>query len=131
MGYSEVFLDCAPGHGAVVDAAMRAATLVIIPCKPSELDLEATKETVQMATAIGVPYRVLLNDGTFRTRSMGATKAELEKLGLALLSVVHHRVDTMLSTGLTVNERLPCSTAAAEIMRAYDAMMGVLRPCAI
>ena len=131
MGYTEVFLDCPPGHGAVVDAAMRAATLVIIPCKPSELDLEATKETVQMAVAVGAPYRVLLNDGTFRTRSMGAARTALLSLDLPLLSVVHHRVDTMLSSGLTVTERLPGSTAAAEIMRAHDAMRGVLRPCPI
>ena len=126
LGYVAVFVDCPPAHGAVVAAAMRSATAVVIPAKSSELDLEATALTIKMAVAAGVPYWVLLNDGTFRTRAVGAAKTALEDMGVPLLPIVHRRVDIPLAGGETAIERAPESTAAKELMKAYDALEAML-----
>ena len=127
LGYSIVLVDSPPGHSDTIAAAMRAASEVVIPVRPSELDLEAARETIKMAVAAGVPYQVLLNDGTFRTRGVGAAKTALEKEGVPLLPVIHRRVDIPLAGGECVVERAPESTAAKEVTRAFHQLMG--QPC--
>ena len=129
LGYAATFVDCGPAHGAVVAAAMRAATVIVVPTKASELDLEAARKTVAMAEAAGTPYFLQLCDVTFRTRAVGSAKEKLEEMGLPLLPVVHRRVDIPLASGETVFDRAPDSTAAKEMRKAYRALTGGLAPC--
>ena len=127
LGCISVFIDCPPGHSDVVFAAMRFATVIVIPAKTSELDLMAIKETIKMAVAAGVDYQVLLNDGTYRTRGVGAAKTALEKEGVPQLPVIHRRVDIPLVGGECVLERAPNSTAANEVKRAFHELK--VMPC--
>jgi chromosome partitioning protein len=61
VGYEWVFIDTSPTMWVVVQEAMRAATLVLIPARPSFLDLEAVRETVKAARERNKPYAVVLN----------------------------------------------------------------------
>lgn len=118
-GVRHVFIDTPPGHSNIVGAAMRRASLVVVPVKPGELDLAATERTVAAATRLRVPHLLLPNDATFRSRAMGRTIRVLEDAGMPLLPPVHHRVATMLRGGMTVTEREPDSRGAHELTRVW------------
>ena len=60
-GYDWVFIDTAPTMWVVVQEAIRAATLVVIPARPGFLDLAAVRETVRVARERNKPYAVVLN----------------------------------------------------------------------
>jgi chromosome partitioning protein len=60
-GIEWVFIDTAPNMSASVTDAIRAATLVVVPCRPGVFDLEAVKETVAFARQLRKPYAVVIN----------------------------------------------------------------------
>lgn len=56
-----LYLDTAPHSDAVAVAAARAAELVVIPCKPNILDIEAAGSTIGLIKTTGTPHFVVLN----------------------------------------------------------------------
>src|SRR5262249_6595350 len=60
-GAEWVFIDTSPTMWVVVQEAIRAATLVLIPARPGFLDLDAVRETVKTAHERNKPYAVVLN----------------------------------------------------------------------
>ena len=60
-GTEWVFIDTAPNMSASVTDAIRAATLVVVPCRPGVFDLEAVKESVAFARELRKPYAVVIN----------------------------------------------------------------------
>src|SRR5262249_37167787 len=60
-GIEWVFIDTSPTMWVVVQEAIRAATLVLIPARPGFLDLAAVSETVKAARKRKKPYAVVLN----------------------------------------------------------------------
>jgi chromosome partitioning protein len=60
-GYGWVFIDTAPSMWVVVQEAIRAATMVVIPARPGFFDLNAVGETTATARERGRPYAVVLN----------------------------------------------------------------------
>jgi chromosome partitioning protein len=60
-GADYVFIDTAPTMWVVVQEAIRAATLVLIPARPGFFDLAAVTETVKTARALAKPYAVVIN----------------------------------------------------------------------
>jgi chromosome partitioning protein len=60
-GVEWVFIDTAPTMWVVVQEAIRAATMVLIPARPGFLDLAAVQETVKAARERDKPYAVVLN----------------------------------------------------------------------
>jgi hypothetical protein len=46
---------------ACVTDAMRAATIVVVPCRPGIFDLDAVRETVSFARQSRRPYAVVIN----------------------------------------------------------------------
>src|SRR6266568_5126129 len=61
QGHGWVFIDTAPTMWVVVQEAIRAATLVVIPARPGFFDLNAVRETVKTAREQTKPYCVVLN----------------------------------------------------------------------
>ena len=55
-GFDWVLVDTPPTMTASVADAMRMATLVVVPCRPSVFDIEAVKETVAFARKMRKPY---------------------------------------------------------------------------
>src|SRR5438445_11050101 len=60
-GYEWVFIDTAPTMWVVVQEAIRAATLTLIPARPGFFDLAAVRETVKVARERNCPYAVVIN----------------------------------------------------------------------
>ena len=60
-GFEWVFIDTPPQMSGIVNDAIRAATLVVIPARPSVFDLDAVKETIAYARERRKPYAVVLN----------------------------------------------------------------------
>lgn len=60
-GFDWVFIDTPPNLSAVVDDAIRHATMVIIPARPGVFDVNAVQETIQSCRSSRKPYAVVLN----------------------------------------------------------------------
>ena len=60
-GATLVVVDTAPNSGPDALDVARAASIVLIPCKPSMVDLDAIENTVKIAEIAEVPARVVLN----------------------------------------------------------------------
>ena len=60
-GIEWVFIDTPPNLSAVVDDAIRNATMVIIPARPGVFDVNAVQETIQTCRSNRKPYAVVVN----------------------------------------------------------------------
>ena len=60
-GFEWVLVDTPPVKSAVVADAVRLATFVLIPTRPSMFDLEAVKDTIELCRQLRRPYAVVIN----------------------------------------------------------------------
>lgn len=60
-GFALTIIDTPPAAGAEAAAAAQRADLVVIPCRPSLIDLDAIKRTSQLITSTGRTGVVVLN----------------------------------------------------------------------
>src|SRR3977135_1055986 len=65
-GMEWVLIDTPPNLSAVVDDAIKNATMVIIPARPGVFDVNAVQETIQMCRSARKPYAVVLNGAPAR-----------------------------------------------------------------
>ncbi|MFQ5621795.1 MAG: AAA family ATPase [Paracoccaceae bacterium] len=85
-GHDLVLVDC-PGHASpLLEAALRCADLVIVPCQPTGLDVRATSSVLEMAEKEGTGARVLLNRVPPRGRRAERCADDLRRSGARLLS---------------------------------------------
>lgn len=121
-GIAYTFIDTAPHDSASMAAAMRAADLVLIPARPSALDLHAIGATLAMVRELRKPYAVILTQTPARRgfgdpAAVGEARQVIEGQG-GLVSPVYigQRVISAQSiiAGLAVNEIEPDGHAAAE-----------------
>ena len=59
--YEWAFVDTPPTMSAAVTDAIRCATLVVIPARPTVFDLSAVKETIDLCRSVRKPYAVVIN----------------------------------------------------------------------
>jgi chromosome partitioning protein len=130
QGVEWVFIDTAPTMWVVVQEAIRAATLVLIPARPGFLDLAAVRETVKCARERDRPYAVVLNAcpvkrGAKEAPAVAQSRAWLDKQGIPVWSgQVSQRAGFVLSlsAGASAGEGAAESLAAAEIARLWSAV---------
>src|SRR5260370_1023602 len=82
-GVEWVFIDTAPTLWVVVQEAIRAATLVVIPARPGFFDLAAVTETVKIARERTKPYAVVINSAPVKrdekkAPAVAASRAKLD-----------------------------------------------------
>lgn len=80
-GSQWLFIDCPPS-GNVMDEAMKAADLVVVPTTPSPADLAKTFETTATLSERGAAYAVLLarvSKGTLTLRGAMSDLAERDE----------------------------------------------------
>ena len=86
-GQSEyVVVDTPPGNAGVIDAAISAADLIIVPTRPSAIDVARVWETLR--TTASKPTAVLLVSVVLNTRSLADAKAALVDEGVAVFDTV-------------------------------------------
>ena len=129
-GVEWVFIDTPPNMSAVVSDAIAAATLVIIPTRPSIFDLTAVKDTIAYSRQLRKPYAVVINGAPAQREGMEApivTRAR-EGLGIARVPVwggqITNRATYILALdkGEGAKEFDSDSRASTEIARLWSAI---------
>jgi chromosome partitioning protein len=129
-GVEWFFIDTAPNMSSGVTEAIRAATLVVVPCRPGVFDLEAVRETVSFARQMRKPYAVVINGAPPRrqdTESPMVAHARETLLGLNIPvwgGQITQRANfaLALADGEGAKEYDADSAAAAEIGRLWAAI---------
>jgi chromosome partitioning protein len=129
-GIEWVFIDTAPTMWVVVQEAVRAATLVLIPARPGFLDLAAVRETVKCARERDKPYAVVLNAcpvkrGQKEAPAVAHSRAWLEKNRIPVWSgQISQRAGFVqsLSHGVSAAEDNARSLGAAEVAKLWTAV---------
>jgi chromosome partitioning protein len=129
-GYEWVFIDTAPTMWVVVQEAIRAATLVVIPARPGFFDVAAVRETVLAARDQSKPYAVVLNAAPARRDNkespiVSHSRTELDQLLIPVWSgqiTQRSSFVTSLAVGASPCEMYPGSAAEIEIDRLWSAI---------
>jgi chromosome partitioning protein len=86
-GIEWVFIDTSAQTSAVTDEAIRAATLVVVPARPSSLDLGAEKEMIAYCREQHRRYAIVLNGASPRRDNADAPATATARQCLAKLKV--------------------------------------------
>ena len=103
-----VVLDTAPHSNSTALAAAKASDLVLVPCRPAILDIEAVSSTLDLIRTTRTPAVVVLNGRPPRGRETGQAIEAVEALGVEVAPaslgqrVMFHR---SLTTGQSALER--------------------------
>jgi cellulose biosynthesis protein BcsQ len=129
-GTEWVFVDTPPLMNAAVTDIIKAATLVIIPARPSLFDLNAIKETISVVRRARRPFAIVLNGTPPKRLTEESPMVTNARENLATLEVpvwsgqITHRANFSLSLaeGEGVKEYEASSHAADEIGRLWAAI---------
>ncbi|NIX77612.1 ParA family protein [Microvirga terricola] len=129
-GYQWVLIDTPPNKSHVVVEAIKHATLVIIPTRPSLFDIAALQDTVQIARELRKPYAAVINGAPAKRHDSEVAIVSDARGALNALKVpvwsgqITHRADfsLALAAGEGAKEFEPDSHAAEEIQRLWNAL---------
>jgi chromosome partitioning protein len=129
-GFDTVFIDTAPTTWVVVQEAIRAATLVLIPARPGFFDLDAVQETVKTARERGKPYAVVINAAPVRrddkdTALVAQSRAYFDERQIPVWAgQISQRAgfQSTLAAGASAAEIGPHTAAGAEIAGLWRAI---------
>jgi chromosome partitioning protein len=129
-GYEWVFIDTPPNTSAVVEDAIRNATMVVIPARPGVFDVNAVQDTIQTCRTARKPYAVVLNgapaqrDG-IESRIVTIAREALTKFRAPVWAgQITNRADLLmaLANGEGAREYYAEGRAAAEIGKLWAAI---------
>jgi chromosome partitioning protein len=129
-GIEWVFIDTPPNLSAVVDDAIKNATMVIIPARPGVFDVNAVQETIQTCRSSRKPYAVVINgapaqrDGA-ESRIVAIAREALTKFRAPVWSgQITNRADLLMALGQGegAREYYAEGRAADEINRLWAAI---------
>jgi chromosome partitioning protein len=129
-GYQWALIDTAPTTWVVVQEAIRAATLVLIPVRPGFFDLAAVRETVATARDLGKPYAVVINAAPVKREEKEApgvalSRAQFDALAIPVWSgQISQRAGFLgsLAAGASAGEIDGDSACKTEIARLWSAV---------
>ncbi len=112
-------IDTAPHSESAAMAAIRAADLVLVPCRPGILDLRAIGTTAELLKLADKPAFVVLNvmpPGASQLLKDACSAVAVHELTVAPV-VLHQRASFAhaLTAGMTATEYEPKGKAAAEV----------------
>jgi chromosome partitioning protein len=116
-----LLIDTAPHSNKAAAMAAQFADLVLIPCRPSVLDINAIQSTLDTLKLTNTPAAIVLNGiPTSGTREAEAREALAGMCEIAPIAI-YNRVaySDALNDGRAVNEYDPRGKAANEIMALY------------
>lgn len=121
-GANLAVIDTAPKSESASLAAAKAADLILIPCQPSSLDLDAVADSVNIARLAGKPAAFVINGCKAGSLLTEMAAEALADYGLPLAPVrIGSRVAFVksLAEGLGVTEYEPRGPSAREIRDLY------------
>lgn len=132
-GFGLVVIDTPPAAGAEAAAAAQRADLVVIPCRPSLIDLDAIKRTAQLIVSTGRPGLVVLNAAPpTATTLLDDARTLAETTGLKVARAVLRERSAYRAAwpyGLGVVEHEPKGKAALEIAALQQFILEELQNC--
>lgn len=134
-GFEWVFIDTPPTISAVVEDAIRHATLVVIPARPGVFDVAAVEETIGTCRSLRKPYAVVMNGAPAKRDDIESPLVTIAREGLAKLRApvwggqITNRANYVLAlgNGEAVREFDAESRAASEIARLWGAIEKSIR----
>ena len=129
-GVEWVLIDTPPNVSAVVEDAIRNATMVIIPARPGVFDVNAVQETIQTCRAARKPYAVVLNGAPARRDDAESPIVTIAREALVKFRApvwggqITNRADLLMALGQgeRVREYYAEGRAAMEIGRLWAAI---------
>ena len=129
-GVEWVFIDTPPNMSAVVEDAIRNATMVVIPARPGVFDIDAVKETIAVCRSNRKPYAVVINGAPARRDDVESPLVALARESLAKQKVpvwggqITNRADFLmaLAHGEGAREYDAEGRAATELARLWAAI---------
>jgi chromosome partitioning protein len=129
-GFAWVFIDTPAAMSMSVADAVRAATMLVIPCRPGVFDIVSVQDTIDLARRTRTPYAVVINAAPPRRCDLEAAAVTCARDCLARLAApvwggqITHRADLSLSlaAGEGAGEYDSHSQATAEIARLWSAI---------
>ena len=131
--YDYVLFDGPPGALMVTEDAVRASHLVVIPMRASGLDINASRDCIQLCEDEGVPFLVVINGSNSRSdqKLVEQTQNLLFNWRVPIAkSVIKHRVAYInaYTTGKTGPEK--DAAAATEIDELWREIRAAVRKAA-
>jgi chromosome partitioning protein len=123
QGYTTAVVDTAPNADQAALRAARAAHVVLVPCRPSILDLDAIGATLEVCQLAKINASVVLNAAPVRSKVAAEARGAIERSGGVVCPVVvHDRVALRhaLVDGRVAEEYEPGGRAGAEIAALHD-----------
>ena len=132
-GFDWSIIDTPPAAGPQAFAAAQSADLILIPCRPSLVDLDAIRRTAQLIKATTVPAFVVFNAAPHSaTTLLEDARAIAEEAGLSTAPTVLRERSAYRASwplGKAVVETEPGSKAALEILELKDWVLAQLQVC--
>lgn len=113
-----VILDTAPHADGIASEAASHADAILIPCRPSALDLDAIGASIRLARAVNKPAYVVINAAPVQGVETAETRTALAGAGVELVPVVLHQrkaYAARMHEGRTAQEIEPNGKAASEV----------------
>lgn len=128
-GYDIVFFDTAPNADRTALRAAKTADLVLIPCRPSQFDIEAIGATLDLCEVAKRRAMVVLNAAPIRSRVVEEAREAITSRNATVCSVIiRERVALRhcMPSGRVAAEVEPEGQAAKEITALYKNLMTCL-----
>jgi len=87
--FDVVLVDMPPGFGAETLSAIRAADFVLLPLRPTVIDLAVTRRWVELLRSAGIRHGAMLNAAPPRRQGADAPSVRDARAALHRLGVVH------------------------------------------
>jgi chromosome partitioning protein len=133
QGFTLAIIDTPPAAGPQAFTAAQAADLVLIPCRPSLVDLDAIRRTAQLIKSAGITAYVVFNAAPpGATTLLDDARAIVEATGLPIAPVVLRERSAFRAAwplGKGVTETEPKGKAAGEIAELQKWVFEQLQMC--
>ena len=133
QGFHLAIIDTPPAAGPQAYTAAQAADVVLVPCRPSLVDLDAIKRTAQLIKSAGVNAFVVFNAAPHgATVLLDDARAIVAGVGLSVAPVVWRERSAFRAAwplGKTASEVEPNGKAAGEVSELQKWVFAHLQVC--
>lgn len=133
QGFALAVIDTPPAAGPQAYTAAQAANLVLVPCRPSLIDLDAIRRTAQLVKSAGISAFVVFNAAPpGATTLLEDARSIVSATGLAIAPVVLRERSAFRAAwplGKGVTEIEPTGKAAQEISALKEWVFAQLQAC--
>ena len=134
-GFQLALIDTPPAQGDQAHTAAELADLVVVPCRPSLVDLDAIQATGRLLKSTRTPGLIVLNAAPPTATQLISDAREIaEATGIEVASVVIRERGAFRAswpTGQGVTEFEPSGKAALEICELTGALASTVQLCTV